>query len=259
MTGYRFSIASILAGAVLVAAGATADDHGRYGELEVEIDHLKAELRLSGDTWLVDTGYEVEVEGHPIPSGLALLLTVTDAERTIAAPTGEPIELIVPLDRPTDIDDDELEFKGAAVVPLPDGSFSHPANLRLHGYVVLPDADQPLVARTSKIDFFEYEPERVYHRSTHVGVSVGTVHRRTYVYRPPTIVTPRIVYRDYSYCRPTISRTRVIPYRSRVTYHRSVTRHTPVVRIERRPSVHVERRSTVRTSRTPVIRIKKKR
>ena len=262
----KLSVAPLLALAGLLAPTALADDDHYRGELDIEIDHLKADLRLSGDTWLVDAGYEVDVEGRNIPGGLALLLTVTDAGRTIAAPTGEPIELIVPLEYPTDVDDDELEFKGAAIVALEDGSFSHPANLRLHGYIVLPDADQPLAGKTTEIDFHEpvyYGGTHV--RTTHVGVSIGVHRSPTYVYRPPTIVRPYVVYRDYSYCRPVYVESRPIPYHSRVVYQKSIVNRAPVVRIQRSPSVRVAPRPssgrTIRSTpptRTPVIRVKKK-
>ena len=106
MSNRSSSVISVLTIAIAAAAPAWADDERRERP-DVDIDSLKASMRYYDGSWHVSVKYEVEVEDG-VPSDLRLVLYFTERGRTVLDPTGEPIEFIVPLDEPSEVDDDEI-------------------------------------------------------------------------------------------------------------------------------------------------------
>lgn len=134
MSSFSHSIISALIIASAAAAPAPADDERRERP-DVEIDSLKASMRYYDGSWHVRVKYEVEVEDG-VPSDLRLVLYFTERGRTVLDPTGEPIEFIVPLDEPSEVDDDEIEFEETITLELPDRSFRNPRRLKVHAVAV---------------------------------------------------------------------------------------------------------------------------
>jgi hypothetical protein len=120
--------------AVAAAAPVSADDERRERP-DVDIDSLKASMRYYDGSWHVSVKYEVEVEDG-VPSDLRLVLYFTDRGRTVLDPKGAPIEFIVPLDEPSEVDDDEIEFEETITLELPDRSFRNPRRLKVHAVAV---------------------------------------------------------------------------------------------------------------------------
>lgn len=155
-----------LALAVLAALAAPgrADDR-----LEVDIDSLKAELWRSGGEWLLDVRYEIEIEDFAPRERFELILYLTERGRVLTDPDGRPLEIVVPLDEPSEVDDDELEFEAGLTVPLPDRALRDPRKLKIHATVVHAGRDAPLEHKKKSVKF--KRPHR--RRRPSFGVSFG--------------------------------------------------------------------------------------
>ena len=140
MSGLKhFSGFAVLA-VVLATTPSSAFAGHRYGYFgsdgEVDLESLKGRLYYAPDEWKLHVRYDVEVEDAYCRDSFDLVLYVIDRGRPVLDSTGRPIQIVVPLDRPTEIDDDELEFEGRFVVGLPHCSDYTVPDLRLQGVVV---------------------------------------------------------------------------------------------------------------------------
>ncbi len=174
----------LIAAAILAAPFAHAKDHERGDHPKIEIDELKGELLRLDGAWVLEVRYEVEVKGTNTAPPLDLVLFVTEHGRQLAeqpAPRRhggdperldeveiQPLEIVIPLDRPSDVDDHEVEFEARVLIDLPPRSFYDPDELRLHAAVYAPETDQPLKTKDKKIKF-----KKPHHRRVHIGVGVG--------------------------------------------------------------------------------------
>lgn len=162
--------------ALLGAWTATADDERyrsddeRYRCISVDIEDLDARLIDNGDAWTVRVDYEVEIEGTHHVEGLALVLSTQEHGRLLADRNGQPIEIIIPLDRPSEVDDDEVEFEQTISFTLPDEAFVDPGALRLTG-VVIGGPEGPVLDRDDT--HISYHRPWNGHVSVGVGVGVG--------------------------------------------------------------------------------------
>lgn len=172
--------------AALAALPAAADDDDRYRRYaKADLDDLDAEIRFDGRDWVVDVEYKVKIEGRRRLPEPALVLTVEERGRLVTLPDGQPVEIVVPLDHPTDVDDDELEFEQGMRFVIPDGAFARPWDLRLTGMVYAGPEGPVLDRDDTRIE--EWRPD--VGRNIHIGVSFG----RSYA----PIVHRRVVHRVY--------------------------------------------------------------
>lgn len=220
----------------LPAAAAAETDHHRYPRAKVDIERLKAEIRSAGSEWRVDVQYEVEVEGRGAHrEELALVLFVTDEEGVLADPDGKPIEVRIPLDRPSEIEDDEIEFKAGTAFTLPDGAFARVDRLRIEA-VVIDVRDESVLERESAPIL--YEPPIVYERveyepsvAAEVVIERPVFHASVIVERP-VCVPPPVVHR-----RVVIGRSYGLAGGVHIGHSRHVT-HTRVIRPAPLPVYH---------------------
>lgn len=138
-----------------VAAPAFAAAPLRDDQPDVDIDSLKAEIRaVRGEDgrveWHIDVKYEVEAE-QPVPADLKLAFHITERGEVVCDPDGAPIELSIPLNKPAEVDDDEVDFKGRPTIVLPERSIAHPRDLKLHATAV--GAGEKLDDKDAKIKF----------------------------------------------------------------------------------------------------------
>ena len=155
----------------LFAAGAAAGDR-HHAPYDVDIESLKGELWRADGQWVLEIRYDVEVEdGRPALGELELILYVTEHGHVIADELGRSLEFVVPLDLPSEVDDDEIEFESRTAVALPDGAFYDPDDLRLEAVVVRASDGYPL-ARKGKSIKYDHR-ERVRSCDVSVGVGVG--------------------------------------------------------------------------------------
>ena len=137
----------------VLTAVAFADDRHRR-QPDVDIESLKSELRWINGEWLLEVRYKVEVEDYrPLPGELELILMITEHGRTLIDNTGNPIEFIVPLEYPSEEDDDELEFEDRITITLPQGDIGDPDHLRLESAVVRVNDGYPLDRKEKSIKF----------------------------------------------------------------------------------------------------------
>jgi len=156
-----------LATALIGSALATADD--RYEAVKADIDKLKAELHFDGAQWIVDVKFEVEIETTRRIEGLALVLHVDEHGRTVTGSEDQPLEIVIPLDNPSEVDDDEIEFKQSLSFPIPEDAVGDPGALRLTALVAT-SPDAPILdRRDTRIDFYVPRPPR----DIRIGVSFG--------------------------------------------------------------------------------------
>jgi hypothetical protein len=160
----------VLTGALSAAAAAGDRCHRRC---DVDIESLRGELWRSGGEWLLEVRYDIEVEDCiPSRGELELVFYVTEHSRQLVDHAGDPIEFFVPLDHPSEVDDDEVEFENRVAVTLPEGVFCDPDRLRLQGFVFRIGDERPLARRDKSIKYKRPKPPR--HTSLSVGIGVGT-------------------------------------------------------------------------------------
>ena len=126
--------------AILAADGATAEagHRSRYSRqrVDVDIDSLKSELWYGRSGPELHVRYEVEIEDASPYDAFDLVLHVTERGRRVTDHHGRPITFILPLQYPSDVDDDEIEFRDRVVLRLIGGRIHNAKRLRLHAEVV---------------------------------------------------------------------------------------------------------------------------
>ena len=129
--------AAALLAMCLAPSGATAGhrDHRSCAKPDVDIDSLKAGLRCSGGQWRLSVKYEVETE-DAAPGRFDLVLRMTQRRRLVVDHTGRPVTFVVPLDRPDEVDDDEMEYRGRFAAVFASGLFARPKKLDIEARVV---------------------------------------------------------------------------------------------------------------------------
>ncbi len=132
---------------------------------DVDIDELSARIQRAGADWRLDVDYQVDID-HAGRSAepLQLVLSVRDDEGVLADPEGRPFEVMIPLDRPSDVDDDEFEFEAGTALSLPDGAFAWPHRLVLEGIVLDPRDSAVLDRDSTRVRYSEpvyYQPAPV--------------------------------------------------------------------------------------------------
>jgi hypothetical protein len=156
---------------VAFSSQALAGDASRRGR--IEFDDLDSKIVKRGDRWLLEVEYEVEQKTSREPVPLEIYITVSERGRTLVDHKGRPIVIRIVLDRPTDRDDDEVEFEGEILTELPAGSFFDPGKLRLHGEISRLGGKRVLARRNDSVSY--RRPHRHWRGSVGVGVSVGCV------------------------------------------------------------------------------------
>ncbi len=151
----RVSVA-VIAALIIVLLQATAGaDHGRRvrRNVDVDIDSLKAELTHVRGEWLLDLKYDIEIEDYYRGDRFELIVYFTEDKYELTDRRGRRIEYVIPLDRPTKVKRDELEFERRATLTVPERSFHNPKRLRLHAVVVYAGDDQPLKHKDRSVKY----------------------------------------------------------------------------------------------------------
>jgi hypothetical protein len=202
---------------------------------DVDIESLRGELWRASGEWLLEVRYDIEIEDDlPPPGDLELIVFVTEHGHSLLDQAGRPIEFVVPLVHPSEVDDDELEFEDRIVVALPDGVFDDPGRLRLEG-VVVRVGDDCVLDRKNRSIKFEYDyPERRSHYSLQTSVAVGvsvrpvvrhrTVRRQQVVQRRTESVHRRVGIGTHR-VGATLRRPSVSPQRASVSHRQVGVQH----------------------------------
>ena len=108
----------------------------RHCEAEADIDRLRADIRGDCHGWRLTVRYEIEIEDARRGEAFELLLNVYENGRPVTDEHGRVMTVVVPLDCPSDVDDDEVEFEGKIRTEFTKGAISCPRSLKLRGKVV---------------------------------------------------------------------------------------------------------------------------
>ena len=156
---------------VLLQPPASADErHRPHSRLDVDFDSLKAELfRVEGE-WLLEVRYEVEIEDYNPGDRFELIFYVAQRKQVLLDDERRRIEYVIPLDNPTDVDDDELEFEQQVTLTLPEGAFRNPRRLKLHALVVYQGQHEALKHKDRSIKFKRPHSRRQHYRDFRLGV-----------------------------------------------------------------------------------------
>ncbi|MGE0480278.1 MAG: hypothetical protein AB7Q17_07380 [Phycisphaerae bacterium] len=194
-------VTSFIAGACLLVVGVAAPVSA--GGVDVDFDGLKANLRITGDDWLLQFSYEIEVNDAPTSEAFTLALDVFEHGRPLVDADNKPVQILVPLDRPVDGDEDEQEYEGTLEVTLPAGSVRDADGLKLVGRVIRERDGRVFEKRDTSVRFdrpvvhvrevvtpvvFEPTPVVVERR-----IAAPVIVERRYV-RAPVYVTPARVH-----------------------------------------------------------------
>lgn len=119
----------------------------------VDFEKLKAALHFDGGRAVLEVEYDIEFEDIlPAPGETSLVLTLAGGEGLVQPST--PVEFVIPLTTPSEVDDDEVEFESTVWLTL-----SQPpafGELTLVGSVIENATGALLAQRT---DEFEIEVE----------------------------------------------------------------------------------------------------
>lgn len=202
---------------------------------EIDIDSLDLDVRRpNADEFKLELDYEIELEEVDLRDSFELVLIFTEAGNLLADVDGEPLEIVVPLEGPTDADDDELEFEGELVFYVPVEYVHDPDDIRVEALVVPAGGDQPL-ARSAEEASYHSPVSRV-----RVGGGFGIHVDIGRSYHPPhRVVHRRVVERHVVRRWPTHRRVIRVHHGggSRVVHrvHRSSPRvhHRRTIRVRR--------------------------
>lgn len=103
---------------------------------EADIESLSGNVRYANGNWQLGVRYAVEIEDAHRRDRFNLAMTVVERGRPLLDRRGKPLSVVVPLNRPTKIDRDEITFNRQAVLRLPNGAIGNPKRLRIVARVV---------------------------------------------------------------------------------------------------------------------------
>ncbi|MCG8405826.1 MAG: hypothetical protein MI923_11570 [Phycisphaerales bacterium] len=158
MLGHK-QISMIVLGLAAVAAQPAVSNAGdrfyrhHRSNLDVDIDSLDAEVRYNRGGWQLRVWYDVDIEDARRYDRFDLVLTLTERRRPLYDHWGRPVTIVVPLDYPTKIDRDEIEFRQSRVFQLPDNLIGKPKRLKLHAKVVRAGCGSVLDRKSESVDF----------------------------------------------------------------------------------------------------------
>jgi len=121
----RIALAALLSG--FLCAGAAAS----HPRLDVDIEDLDAEIRWDGQKWWFRVEYDVEIEDSAPGEAFDLVLNVIDRTGRV-----QPIQIVVPLVTPSEVDDDELTYESSVIARFDPPLVGDPKKLRVRGEVV---------------------------------------------------------------------------------------------------------------------------
>lgn len=132
--GFSYFTSLVLAAAP--AVGVAGWPPRFHSDVDVDIDSLKAEVRYERGGWRLLVGYEIEIEDARPYERFELVLTLLEHGRPLRDRFGRPLSIVVPLDRPTKYDRDEVEFRRRLSVRLGAGAITNPRRLKILAEVV---------------------------------------------------------------------------------------------------------------------------
>lgn len=150
-----FGTLALMTLAAWPAAGLADGGRFRYDRYrtEADIESLDGDLRYARGDWRLRVRYDVEIEDARRRDRFDLVLTVSERGCPLLDRRGRPLRFVIPLDRPTKIDRDEITFRRQVVLRLPDGSFHNPKRLRLVARIVRADNGRVLDKEGESIKF----------------------------------------------------------------------------------------------------------
>jgi|CXWL01.1.fsa_nt_gi hypothetical protein len=114
------------------SAGRADQDHfrGRRSAPDVDIEGLRAQMRLERGQWLLSVSYRIEAENVNPASRLALVLSLDSGASCGSNP------IVVPLRMPNACGRDEVVFQDCVVRAIPPHLVGNPNRVRLQASVI---------------------------------------------------------------------------------------------------------------------------
>lgn len=136
--------------AIVFPAWATASEPRPLGHrgLDVDIEDLDAEIRWDGEKWRLVVEYDVEIENSIPGEAFDLILNLVSRSRP-----GQPVQIVVPLVTPTEVDDDELEYESSVVARIDPALIGEPDRLRLEAMVIRRGGGEVLDSDHTSVDY----------------------------------------------------------------------------------------------------------
>lgn len=143
----RITMTLFLAGFLPAGADALEPQPVSRSRVEVDIEDLDAEIRWDGEKWRLVVEYDVEIEHASAGDSFDLVLNLFNKSRP-----DQPVQIVVPLTQPSEVDDDELEYESNVVARLDPNLVIDPHKLRLCGLVVRRGGGEIMDEKTTSVD-----------------------------------------------------------------------------------------------------------
>ncbi|MDM8008370.1 MAG: hypothetical protein QUV05_19695 [Phycisphaerae bacterium] len=130
-TSRMMAAVGLLLGSAVASASGSELGYLSGHRTEVDIEDLDAEIRWDGEKWRLFVEYDVEIEHPGAGESFDLVLNLFDKSRR-----NQPVQIIVPLVQPSEVDDDEVEYESTVEARIDARLVGDPTRLRLHGMVV---------------------------------------------------------------------------------------------------------------------------
>ena len=145
---------------------ARAGHHPRRPDIDIE--KLRPEIWRGGSDWALRIRYKVEIENPPVGERFDLVLRLTERGRVVRGPEGRPIEIIVPLRRPSEIEHDEIEFESTVRAVVDGAAICNPKHLRAVAIVVPAGGGPVLDHKDHSVKYRHHHHRHHHHHHYHV-------------------------------------------------------------------------------------------
>lgn len=141
-------VVCLLAGLAAPSAMAVRPAH------DAKIDELEGYLSREDKSWELEIEFEVEIETDRMPAEeFALVLNISNDGRPIKDDRGKPFEIAVPLEKPSKVKDDEIEFKGEITIILERRDIDDPRRVRVVAQLVRVEDDLTHDVERAKVKY----------------------------------------------------------------------------------------------------------
>lgn len=161
MNFHRTSLRALVL--LTIAAGMASTACARSPK--IKLSTFKPRIAPAHAEHVMEVRYKIKVK-RTAPAPLDLVVELSERGRPITDAGGRPLQFVIPIDHPTKVRKNKLEYEGSTLVPVPVGGFFDSKRLRADGRLFIRGSEWPIDQKDTRVKF-----ER--RRSPRYGVGYG--------------------------------------------------------------------------------------